>query len=74
MIATGVWSIAGNIQQQTWDKPAAWRWITKEDEKVCFVCGPLNDQVFKTPSEKAHIACRCEILPARSSEIGEVRT
>ena len=67
-IASGVWAIAGNIQQFTWDKPATWRWITKEDEMVCDVCRPLNDVIFDEPKEKAHWACRCECLPAPSAD------
>lgn len=67
-IAAGVWAIAGNIQQFTWDKPAKWRWITKEDELVCSVCRPLNDVIFDEPKEKAHWACRCECLPAPSRD------
>ena len=67
-IASGVWAIAGNIQQFTWDKPAKWRWITKEDEMVCAVCRPLNDVVFDEFKEKAHWACRCECLPAPSRD------
>ena len=67
-IASGVWAIAGNIQQFTWDKPARWRWITKEDEMVCEVCRPLNDVIFDDFKEKAHWACRCECLPAPSRD------
>ncbi|MDA7436724.1 phage head morphogenesis protein [Synechococcus sp. AH-601-B19] len=63
-IASGVWAIAGNIQQFTWDAPPKWRWITKTDELVCDVCRPLNNVVFDEPKGKAHWACRCECLPA----------
>ena len=63
-IASGVWAIAGNIQQFTWDAPPKWRWITKTDELVCDVCRPLNNVVFDEPKEKAHWSCRCECLPA----------
>lgn len=67
-IASGVWAIAGNIQTFTWDKPAKWRWFTKEDELVCSVCLPLNDAIFDEPKEKAHWSCRCECLPASSRD------
>ena len=65
-IASGVWAIAGDIQRFTWDKPAKWRWFTKEDELVCSVCRPLNDAIFDEFKEKAHWACRCECLPAEA--------
>jgi len=65
-IAAGVWAIAGDIQRFTWDKPAKWRWFTKEDELVCSVCRPLNDAIFDEFKEKAHWACRCECLPAEA--------
>lgn len=63
-IASGVWAIAGDIQQFTWEDPARWQWITKEDEKVCSQCGPLHDVIFDAPQQKAHWSCRCECLPA----------
>ena len=63
-IASGVWAIAGNIQQFTWDKPAKWKWFTKEDEKTCSICRPLNEVIFDEFKEKAHWSCRCECLPA----------
>ena len=63
-IASGVWAIAGDIQQFTWDDPSGWQWITKEDEKVCSQCGPLHDGIFDAPQQKAHWSCRCECLPA----------
>ncbi len=65
-IASGVWAIAGDIQRFTWDKPAKWRWFTKEDELVCSVCRPLNDAIFDEFKEKAHWACRCECIPAEA--------
>lgn len=63
-IASGVWAIAGDIQQFTWEDPSRWQWITKEDEKVCSQCGPLHDVIFDAPQQKAHWSCRCECLPA----------
>ena len=63
-IASGVWAIAGNTQQITWDEPAKWKWLTKEDEMVCGICRPLNGVIFTEPKEKAHWACRCELLPS----------
>lgn len=69
-IASGVWAIAGDIQQFTWDEPSQWRWYTKEDELVCSVCRPLNDVVFAERKEKAHWACRCECLPENPSPDG----
>ena len=63
-IASGVWAIAGDIQQFSWDAPAKWQWITKEDEKVCSQCGPLHEVIFDAAQEKAHWACRCECVPA----------
>ena len=69
-IASGVWAIAGEIQQFTWDKPSQWRWYTKEDELVCSICRPLNDVVFTERKEKAHWSCRCECLPENPSADG----
>lgn len=63
-IASGVWAIAGDIQQFTWEDPARWQWITKQDEKVFSQCGPLDGVVFVAPQQKAHWSCRYECLPA----------
>ncbi len=63
-IASGVWAIAGDIQQFTWDAPPKWKWITKQDEMVCGICRPLNGVIFNEPRDKAHWACRCELLPS----------
>ena len=69
-IASGVWAIAGDIQELTWDEPSQWRWYTKEDELVCEVCRPLNDVIFSERKEKAHWACRCECLPESPAPAG----
>lgn len=69
-IASGVWAIAGDIQEITWDKPSQWRWYTKEDELVCSICRPLNDAVFSDRKEKAHWGCRCECLPESPAPTG----
>lgn len=64
LIASGVWAIAGDIQQMTWGDVERWRWITEEDELVCSQCGPLHNVVFDYAPRKAHHGCRCEVLPA----------
>lgn len=42
------------------------QWRTAEDEKVCLICGPLNDQIFPkdaVPECPAHVNCRCDLVP-----------
>ena len=67
-IASGVWGISSQIELDTW-KASTYRWVTKEDEKVCDVCRPM-DGMLLTESElvvhPAHWGCRCSLLPDSS--------
>ncbi len=44
--------------------PVVWtRWATREDERVCPECGPIDDLVWPEdagPSPPLHVNCRCE--------------
>ena len=43
--------------------PVVWtRWATREDERVCPECGPLDGLVWETgdgPAPPLHVNCRC---------------
>ena len=43
------------------------RWQTKEDERVCEECGPLNGQIFAVEDAPMppHWGCRCVLIPLK---------
>lgn len=43
------------------------RWVTEKDGKVCHICKDLSDTVYKIDEapEKAHINCRCYLVPVK---------
>ena len=47
------------------------RWVTEDDEKVCSVCAPRNNVIYRIdelPDIPAHWHCRCAIYPATEDE------
>lgn len=45
------------------------RWMTAEDEKVCYECSSRNGQIYpvKNVPKKPHYGCRCWIVSAENS-------
>lgn len=41
------------------------KWITQEDERVCYTCGARHERVYPVDNvpPKPHIACRCYLVP-----------
>ena len=67
-IAAGVWGISTQIELDTWTAET-FRWITKEDEKVCPVCRPRDGMLLlksELAAHPAHWGCRCSLLPDES--------
>ena len=48
-IAAGVWGISTQIELDTWNA-STYRWVTKEDEKVCPICRK-RDSILLLESE-----------------------
>ncbi len=67
-IAAGVWGISTQIELDTWNA-STYRWFTKEDEKVCEVCRPMDGMLLQKSelvAHPAHWGCRCSLLPDSS--------
>ena len=67
-IAAGVWGISTQIELDTWNA-STYRWFTKEDEKVCEVCRPMDGMLLlksELVAHPAHWGCRCSLLPEES--------
>lgn len=72
LIASAIWSVADQTETQIFRGTGSWTWLTREDEKVCEICGPLNRQRFARRADvpSRHPQCRCSVLPTS----GEVAT
>ena len=67
-IAAGVWGISTQIELDTWNA-STYRWVTKEDEKVCPTCRPMDGMLLlksELVAHPAHWGCRCSLLPEES--------
>lgn len=65
-IATAVWDMSSQVEVLSWSASSRYRWFTKEDEKVCELCGPLEGTTYadlESVPERPHPKCRCSWLP-----------
>ena len=64
LVETSTWSAANQRLTTAWTATEH-RWITREDEKVCSICAPLDGTIFSGASNgpPAHPRCRCVALP-----------
>ena len=63
-IETGLWSHANTTVLRNWTA-REFRHITRQDEKVCEICGPRDGVIFSGVSNgpPLHPRCRCVAVP-----------
>jgi len=63
---TRLFAEGNKLAAQMDDAVGGLQWQTAGDERVCAICGPLNNQIFPkdgVPECPAHVMCRCRIIP-----------
>ena len=64
-IETGLWSHSTRTLINNWTA-REFRHVTRQDERVCSICGPLEGKTFSGASNAtapAHPRCRCICVP-----------
>lgn len=66
-IETGLWSHSTNTMINNWTA-REFRHVTRQDEKVCEICGPRDGVIFSGASNgpPLHPRCRCIAVPAQT--------
>ena len=66
-IETGLWSHTSNTLINNWTA-TEFRHVTRNDEKVCEICGPRDGAIFSGASNgpPLHPRCRCIAVPVQT--------
>ena len=70
-VESGLWSSGNGTLQRNW-RNGDLTWYTRQDERVCPICRPLNGESVTVIGRRppAHPRCRCVALPPRSAGSG----